>query len=166
MPAHHGDIYIAIKYVFTRIDVSSFLECEMQLRMVLIMSWSFGLCVVKSTTQAYQRCPPYCCTVVPTKPSTLGSQLCFHSMRTHPQAQQHKRSLCFAFSLHSPQTGMFERQAAVVGRGPSTAAGLLSQRSRNSARGLIPMPSGSLEFRRTTGSTRQAIKNDYRPTAL
>lgn len=74
--------------------------------------------------------------------------------------------LCFEFSLQSPQTGMFERQAAVVGRGPSTAAGLLSQQSRNSARGLLLMPSGSLEFRRMTGSTREAIKNNYRPTAL
>lgn len=122
---------------FTGVHVSSWLGRDTQLRVILIMSRSFGLRGVKSKAQACQHRPPHCRAVVPTEPSTLDSQLCFHSNCTHPQARQHKRSLCFAFSLHSPQTGMFERQAAVVGRGPSTAAGLLSQQSRNSARGLI-----------------------------
>lgn len=52
----------------------------------------------------------------PIKPFTLGDQLPFHSMRAHPLARQHKWTLCFAFSHHSPQTRMFERRAAVAGR--------------------------------------------------
>lgn len=82
--------------------------------------WTVRSKIHSTTLQQY--CQPYCCTVVPTKPSTLSSQLCFHSMLTHPQAQRHKWSLCFAFSHHRLETGMFERQAAVVGRGPLTAA--------------------------------------------
>lgn len=75
-----------------------------------------------------------------------------------------KEVFVLIFSSHSSQTGMFERPAAaVVGRGPSAAACLLSQRSRNTARGLVP--SGSVKFRGTTGCTREAIKNDCRPSA-
>lgn len=54
----------------------------------------------------------------PIKPFTLGDRLPFHSMRAHPLAQQHKRTLCFAFSHRSPQTRMSERRAAAAGRAP------------------------------------------------
>lgn len=48
-------------------------------------------------------------------------------LHTHPQTWQHIGRLRFGFSLHSPQTEVLEKQAAVVGSGPSTAAGLLFQ---------------------------------------
>lgn len=54
----------------------------------------------------------------PIKPFTLADRLPFHSMRAHPPARQHKRTLCFAFSHRSPQTRMFERRAVVAGRAP------------------------------------------------
>lgn len=98
----------------------------------------------------------------PIKPFTLGDRLPFHSMRAHPLARQHKRTLCFAFSHRSPQTRMFERRAVVAGSPPpAAAAGLLSQQSRNPARGLMPKPNGSAEFRELAGRTREAIKADY-----
>lgn len=50
----------------------------------------------------------------PIKPFMPGDRLPFRSMRAHPLARQHKQTLCFAFSHLSPQTRMFERQAAAA----------------------------------------------------
>lgn len=58
--------------------------------------------------------------VFPTKPPVgrlhgQSLQLCFQPALKHPR----KWGLCFARSGHSPQTGMLDRRAVAVGRGPS-----------------------------------------------
>ena len=67
------------------------------------------------------------CTVARPEAPVWNFQLCFHSALTHP----HKWTLCFACSRHSPQTGMFERQAAAVGGGPSAAVPARKEHRQN-----------------------------------
>lgn len=73
--------------------------------------------------------------------------------------------LHFLTAAHRQECLRGERRR-LAGPPPSAAAGLLSQHSRNPARGLMPKPNGSAEFRGLAGRTREAIKADYGPTVL
>lgn len=85
---------------------------------------------------------------------TQGSQLCLHALHTPPQNT--RAGFVFAFWLSNTQTRTVQQPAVVAGERPSTAVGCPSPRSGASARGLILIPSGSVGFRKMTGS-REAI---------